>query len=241
MSMTQTTELKVAKTKTGKGMKDVRVTFTAINGTLEAQGKTMTFDSSKPGEANPALREALGAALGKSFVLVYDDGDRFREARELGAMASDANAVVGLGAIADAKAVAHLFRKSLEMGLPSIPVAPGDTWTADEVMAFPKAGDVHVDMLGKYETTETRDGRPHARIAFDGKLANVPNDKRPPGSIEIGEGSSMRGTLYFDLERRVVTAARYTTELKLGSMGESVPMTQRVTSEIVGVTDAAAQ
>ena len=235
MSMTQTTELRVQKEKSS-GNNRVEVKFVGITGTLTAQGKTMTFDSSKPGEANPALREALGAALQKPFVLVYDEDDRFREARELGGISSEPGSLTGIAALADSRAVANLFRKSLEMGLPSIPVSVGDTWTADETMTFPQAGDVHVDMTGKFESWEEQDGRKVARIVFDGKLANVNAAKAIPGSIGIGEGSSISGTLWFDVERKVVASGDYTSELRLTAMDEVVPMKQHVTSKMVSIS-----
>ena len=235
MNMTQTTEMRVSKDKASKGSKRVEVKFASIQGTLEAQGKTMTFDSNKPGEANPALEEALGAALKKPFVLLYDENDRFKEARELGGIASKPGTLTGLVALADARAVAQLFRKSLEMGLPSAAVSPGDTWIADEIMAFPQAGDIHVDMTGKFERWEEREGHRNARIAFDGKLANVASQKRVVGSIEIGEGSTISGVIYFDVERHVVSFGAYTSELKLTALGEVVPMTQRVTSKLISI------
>ncbi len=238
MSMTQTTEMRVTKDKTNKNHKRVEVTFANIQGSLEAQGKTMTFDSTKPGEANPALQEALGAALQKPFVLLYDENDRFKEARELGGIASEPGTLTGLVALADARAVAHLFRKSLEMGLPSVPVSPGDTWIADEIMNFPQAGDIHVDMTGKFISWEEREGRRNARISFDGKLANVASNKRAVGSIEISEGSTISGVIYFDVERHVVSFGAYASNLKLTAMGEVVPMTQRVTSKMISIEAA---
>jgi hypothetical protein len=237
MSMTQTTEMRVEKEKATSNNR-VEVTFTSITGSLTAQGKTMSFDSKKPGDATPALREALGAALQKPFVLVYDQNDRFREARELGALSSETGTLTGIAALADSRAVANLFRKSLEMGLPSIPVSPGDTWNADETMTFPQAGEVHVDMTVKFDKWEERNGRKVARLVFDGKLANVDAAKSVPGSISIGQGSTIAGTVWFDVERGMVDGGDYTSELRLSAMGEVVPMKQHVTSKLIQMQSA---
>ena len=237
MKITQITTLAVRKDQ-GSTNKLVDVRFSAVRGEMSSGQGIMKFDSSKPGEANPMLEKAIGRAVGKTFVLVYDEQDRFRESRELGGLASSPGAVTGLTALADSRDVANLFRKSLEVGLPPIAVSVGDTWTADETMTFPQAGDTHVEMNGKFEGIENRDGHPHAKIIFEGKLSSVTRKDKPVANIEIGEGSTMAGIIFFDLERPNTTLSSSTNHLKMMVAGQEMPFEQHITSQIVSVKDS---
>ncbi len=237
MNVTQTTTLAVKKDPASTD-RLVRATFTAVKGDIGAGKDTMKFDSAKPGESNPQLGQAIGRAVGKTFVLVYDEQDRYRDARDLGSMSSSPGSVTGLSALADSRDVVNLFRKSLEIGLPPIAVNVGDTWTADEMMTFPQAGDTHVEMNGKFEGIEERDGRKHAKISFEGKLSSVMRKDKPVANIEIGPGSTMSGVIYFDLTRRLTSLSTYNNHLKMIVSGLEVPFEQRITSKVVSVQDS---
>jgi hypothetical protein len=238
MRVVQITEMTVSKDKNSPD-RWVNVRFVSVKGEIAADGKTLTFDSSNPTEQNPMLMQAFGRAIGKSFTLVYDEQDRFRDIRDLSSLASESGAVTGLAAVADSRDVANLFRKSLDMGLPPVPVALGDTWSADETIAFPKAGEVRVRMNGKLEAIEEREGRKHAKIAFSGKFGNTADRSDKPASlVEITNDSSMAGILLFDLERRVVSFGAYTTSIKLQAPGQLIPFEQKVTSKITAIEDA---
>lgn len=237
MRVIQTTELRV-KQKKGSSDKLVDVRFTRVKGEIAASGKTLTFDSSNPSEQNPMLQEAFGRTVGKTFTLVYDGNDRFRSIANLTSMASEPGAVVGLSAVADSHDVASLFRKSMEMGLPPVPVALGDTWSADETINFPKAGEVRVQMSGRLQSIESREGRKHAKIAFEGKFGNTASrPDKPAALVEISNDSSMAGILFYDLERKTVSFGAYTTSIKLQAPGETLPFEQKVTSKLIDIED----
>ena len=237
MNVTQTTTLAVRKDPASTD-RLVRATFTAVKGDIGAGKDTMKFDSAKPGESNPKLGQAIGRAVGKTFVLVYDEQDRYREARDLGSMASSPGSVTGLSALADSRDVVNLFRKSLEIGLPPLAVNVGDTWTADEMMTFPQAGDTHVEMNGKFEGIEERDGRRQAKISFEGKLSSVMRKDKPVANIEIAPGSTMSGVIFFDLTRRLTSLSSYNNHLKMIVSGQEVPFEQRITSKVISVEDS---
>ncbi|MDB6117136.1 MAG: hypothetical protein JWO08_917, partial [Verrucomicrobiaceae bacterium] len=208
MDVIQTTTLGV-RTDPPSSNHLVQVTFTGVRGEISSGKDVMHYDSTKPDESNPKLGQAIGRAVGKSFVLVYDEQDRFRDSRDFSSMASAPGSVIGLSALADTRDVVNLFRKSLEIGLPPLAVSVGDTWTADETMNFPQAGDTHVAMNGKFEGIEDREGRKHAKISFEGKLSSVVKKDKPVANIEIAEGSTMSGVIFFDLERRVTSYSSY--------------------------------
>lgn len=232
MHVVQSTLMQVA-TGEKNNHRHVGVTFATVRGEIRAGGKTLTYDSSSPEIQNPALRQILGQAVGKKFTLVYDEQDRFVDTRDMSSLSSEPGTLSSLSAMADATSVAQLFRKSLEMGLPPLPVQVGDTWTLDETIPFPRAGEVRVAMNGKFAAVETFEGRPHAKIVFEGKFGNTaPRPGRPTALTEITGDSSMTGVFFFDLEQRIVTSASYTTKLKLQSPGLVIPLEQKVTSRM---------
>lgn len=231
IKVTQTTSMTVKKDAASTD-RLVTVKFVAVRGLMGSGDNVVTFDSNKPNIANPTLEKAMARAVGKTFTLVYDDQDRFRDVRDLGSMASDPGSVTGLSALADSRDVANLFRKSMEIGLPPLAVSVGDTWTADETMTFPKAGDTHVEMNGKFEAIEERDGHKHAKIVFEGKLSSVERKDKPVANVEIGPGSTMSGMVFFDLERRIPTLSTCTNRLMMIVAGQEMPFEQRITSRV---------
>jgi len=237
MRTVQTTEMQVrGEPKTDQKL--VKVTFKSVRGELVAQGKKLTYDSTQPGEADEMLGQMFGRALGKSFVLVYDGNDRYVDARGLGELANQAGAITSLSALADSRDVANLFRKSIEMGLPPVPVGPGDNWSTDETISFPQAGEVLVQMKGKLDAIVDREGRKHARILFEGKFGNSqPTIDRPIPMVEIAKDSSISGILFFDLEKKVVSFGAYTSKIQLQTPEMLVPFTQKVTSKMVAVDE----
>jgi len=237
MNVTQTTTMTVRKDP-GTNDRLVEVKFVSVRGQISANGQVIGFDSTKPGEANPKLQQAIGRAMGKTFVLVYDDQERYRDTRDYGSLAAAPGALTGLSALADSLNVAKLYRKSLEIGLPPLAVRLGDTWTTDETMTFPQAGETNVEMNGKFEAVVEREGRKHAKIAFEGKLRSVERIDKPANLIEIGKGSTIAGHIFYDLERQTATFGDYTTNLKMEVMGEELPFEQHITTKMVSIEDS---
>ena len=239
MTVTQTTTITAKKDPTpGSTNRLIEVRFAAIRGEMASGKQVMKYDSEKPDSSDALLGKAIGRAVGKTFVLVYDEHDRFREVRELGSLSAATGSVTGLSALADSRDVANLFRKSLEMGLPPLPVDIGATWTADETMTFPKAGDTHVEINGKFDAVEKRDGRQQAKISFEGKLGGVVKKDKPIEYINIGEGSTMAGVIYFDIEQGVPSSSSYTNRLKMIVDAREFPFEQKITTKMVSIEDS---
>lgn len=237
MRVTQNTDMVVSKDRISTNSL-VNVTITSVKGEVEADGKILPFDSAKPGEANPALQQMMGGSVGKTFTLVYDERDRFKDVRGLQSLATESGSLASLSSLASSNDVAHLFRKSLEMGLPPVPVSVGDTWTADETMAFPQAGEVRVQMHGKFDGYMNREGRKHAKIVFDGKFGSTAGRKdKPEALVEITSDSTIAGILLFDLERRVVSLGVYTSTIKLKTPEQTIPFEQKITSKLLSIED----
>lgn len=225
MQVVQTSEMVATLDATKQTRLDVLIAV--VRGKIEKEGKSETFDSTRKGEQSEVL-QSLGAAVGKKFTLVYDDNGRFRD---VSGLAAAPGSQLTLSGMAEARDVAILFRKSLEMGLPAVPVRIGDTWTADETMTFPQAGEVRVQMNGRLVGIEARDGRRHAKVAFRGTFGNTaPRAGKPVAMMEITNDSTMDGELVFDLERHFVSTASYTSSIKLIVPGQTIAFGQKVTS-----------
>jgi Family of unknown function (DUF6263) len=215
----------------------VDVLFSHVRGEQNGGGRSVTFDSATPAaDRDPILAATLGMAVGKTFTLVFDEQDRYRDVRGLSSMASDTATQPSMMSIAESKDVANLFRKSLEMGLPPVPVSVGDTWTADETIQFPSAGEVRVQLNGKLQSIEPRNGHQHAKVMFDGKMGNTaPREGKPVGMTEITSDSSLAGILLYDLEEKVVSYAAYTTSVRMQTPGGMVVFDQKISSKITSI------
>lgn len=237
LRVVQTTEIKTREEAASKNHL-LDVTFTSIKGQIQAGTQTASFDSSQATPSNPMLQKAFGRAVGKTFTLVYDAEDRFLDVRNLSSLATEQGSMTSLSAMADSKDVAILFRKSMEMALPTDPVPPGGTWTSEETLLFPRTGEVRVKIHGKFASLEDREGRKHAKITFEGTFRTPPaGADKPIALTEITSDSTIGGTLWFDLERQVVSAGDYTSKIKLSSGGELFPLEQRVTTKMISITD----
>jgi hypothetical protein len=223
--------------------KTVLVTFDSMLGEMEQDGRRFLFDSARPDESHPLLRSTFSAGVGRSFVLAYNDKDEFLEVRESAPPPSAGAPVPELLTIAESREMADLFRRSLELGLPKLPVAVGDRWTSDETMPFPKAGKMKVTLNCKFEEIVERETRQHAKVIFQGKLASdldepEPGDKfSPQGSTSVlmGEGSNMSGQVFFDLERKTVSVAVFLANLDLRINGNRLPVRQQVTTRLIAM------
>lgn len=221
MKVEQRTQLK-AENNTAKGTK-LKVQFLSCKATLSAEGKVLRYDSADQANSHPALVGSLGKAQGKSFTLLYDEKDRFKEARDLSTLAAEPGVAPGLQAVEESKNVANLFRKSLELGLPAVPVEVGSTWTADETLTLASIGEVHAAITGKLLKVEEQGGSKLAIIHFDGVLQSTKTGKASsPMAINLAPGSAMSGTLHFDLTQKLVSQFTGQTQLALQVGGRVV-------------------
>ncbi len=236
MTVVQGTELEV--TEADGGGKDVRVTFARIRGDMKGPNGEAKFDTDNPAASDPGLMETLGKSLGRAYVLKYDAKNRFVDSLDISAVDAGAKPTPSLSELADKRAGANLFRKSMEMGLPPGPVKEGDAWTADETVTFPKAGETHVKLSGKFASVEEIQGRKHARITFDGTLRSTDQTRGSlPAGFSISDKSKLSGVVFYDLERRVVSMSVSTTQLHLLVEDQMVEFEQKVTTRLNAVLD----
>lgn len=244
LRLQQTTRISVQKNT--QGQSEARVMIEHLLGEMTYEGKTHKFDSSNPVVSHPALQRILGGTAGRGFTLVYDDKGAFVDAKDTASMVNG-GAEPDLVSIADARQLATLYRRSLEMGLPKIPVRPGDKWISDEIVPFPQAGTVQVKLNAKFDGIVDREGRRQARIAFEGSMKNQ-RDKDSTGReldterpVTLGENSKVNGHVFFDLERKTISLAVFSATLQLRIEGKPMPVRQQVTTRLVSMQPAVAR
>ncbi len=232
MHIKQTTEVKVTESKAGE--REARVTFKALSGEVMLNGKKHLFDSTNMKDADPMIKASVGQSLGKSFVLVYSDDYQFVEVRDTGAMSPSELGNPSLAGIAEAKEVADLYRRSLEMGLPKTQVKAGDRWTSQETVKFPSAGTVNVLLRARLELVLEYEGRRHAKIVFDGEMRRS-DESAGSRAVTLGEGCKVAGQVLFDIDRGTVSASAFCADIRLEIQGKSIPVKQVVTTKLVNV------
>lgn len=230
MNVKQTTVIDVAARP--EGGKQARVTFKALSGDMLLKGKQQTFDSKDLSKADPMIQASVGQSVGKSFLLLYSDANDFIGVKDTSEMTPENLGNPILQDIAEAKEVAELYRRSLEMGLPKIAVKPGDRWTTEETLKFPSAGTVKVELRVKFESLLDYKEGPHAKLSFEGDMISDPNaeEGRP---VTLAKGSKTYGQILFDLERGTPTFAAFRADIKLDVQGRILPVRQQVTTKLV--------
>jgi len=238
LKLHQTTSISVQKT--AQGQTEARVMIESLLGEMNYEGKSYVFDSKNPGSSDPRLQQTLGAAAGKGFSLVYDDKDAFIDAKDTGSMVTG-GAEPDFTSIANARQLATLYRRSLEMGLPKIPVRPGDKWISDEIVPFPQAGTVQVKLNAKFDGIVDREGHRQAQIAFEGTMKSQ-RDKDSTGRdlstdrlVTLGDDSKVNGHVFFDLERKTISLAVFSATIQLKVEGKPMPVRQQVTTRLVSM------
>ena len=231
LKVSQTTRIEVAEA--GAEGKEARVTFAALAGEMQMQGKLYVFDSANMAAAHPLVRESLGKSVGTSFVLVYGKDDEFVRVRDTGTMVKAPDGNPSLSWIAEAQDVAELYRRSLEMGLPKMKVKPGDRWTSEETVKFPSAGLVKSELRARFDSVVEYRGRRHAKISFEGDLKGVGGETA--AGVALGAGSKTSGQVIFDLEGDTVSFAAFRAEIFLEVSGKRIPVRQQVTTKLVSV------
>lgn len=243
LRLRQSTRISVQKS--AQGQTEARVIIEQLVGEMSYEGKTHTFDSKSPATSHPALQQILGGTAGRGFTLVYDDKDAFLDTKDTASMVTGGTEP-DLVSIANARQLATLYRRSLEMGLPKIPVRPGDKWISDEIVPFPQAGTVQVKLNAKFDGIVDREGRRQAQIAFEGSMKNQ-RDKDSTGRdldterpVTLGDDSKVNGHVFFDLERKTISLAVFSATLQLKIEGKPMPVRQQVTTRLVSMKPTAA-
>jgi hypothetical protein len=232
MKVIQTTVIDVARHKSGE--KRAKVTFKSLTGEVMLQGKKHSFDSTDLSGADPMIKASVGQSVGKSFVLVYGPDDQFIEVRDASSMSASGDGIVALDQIAEARQVADLYRRSLEMGLPKMSVKAGDRWTAQESVDFPSAGIVNVELHAKMDAVVDYEGRQHAKITFEGEMKRA-EESVGTRTVTIGPGSKTFGQVLFDIERGTVSFGAFRADIKLEIGGKIVPVRQQVTTRLASL------
>lgn len=230
MKVKQTTVITV--TGDPEGSKEARVTFQSMAGNVVLEGKKHSFDSADLSGAHPMIQSSIGQSIGKSFILVYDKEDKFLTVKDTGAMTPSNLGTPSLEGLAEAKEVAELYRRSLEMGLPQIKVKPGDRWSSQQTVKFPSAGTVNVELRVKFDAILDYDSGPHAKISFEGEMKNDDNAIEAR-RVSIGKGSKTFGQILFDINRGTVSFGAFRADIILDVQGKSLPIRQQVTTKLV--------
>jgi hypothetical protein len=244
LRMHQTT--RITAQKSPQGQTEAKVLIEHLLGEMNYEGQSHLFDSNNTMASHPALRQILGSTAGKGFTLVYDEKGNFVDAKDTGSMVTG-GAEPDLTSIATARQLATLYRRSLEMGLPKIPVRPGDKWISDEIVPFPQAGTVQVKLNAKFDGVVDRDGRRQAQISFEGTMKSK-RDKDGTGReltterpVTLGDDSKVNGHVFFDLERRTISLAVFSATLQLKVEGKPMPVRQQVTTKLMSMRPTAVQ
>lgn len=234
---------RIAVQKSAQGQTEAKVTIEHLLGEMNYEGQSHLFDSNNPDASHPLLRQSFGSSAGKSFTLVYDDKDNFIDAKDTGSMVTGGTEP-DLSSIATARQLATLYRRSLEMGLPKIPVRPGDKWISDEVIPFAQAGTVQVKLNAKFDGVVDREGHQQAQIAFEGTMKSM-RDKDSTGRelqterpVTFGDDSKVNGHVFFDLDRRTISLAVFSATIQLKVEGKPMPVRQQVTTKLVSIKPA---
>ncbi len=237
LQVIQNTEIAVRPRGEG-GAKNLVVRFLTLRARLAAGGRTFLYDSEEPSESDPALRSMLADSSGREFTLVYSADDRFVELGAVDQPAARPGQVPSLLAVADARQVAELYRRSLEMALPRAEVAAGDKWISSEQVAFPQAGDMEVRMNCHYQENLDRGGRPHAKLTFQGRLSQDAA-RVAVGAITLGGDSTLAGQIFFDLERDAISLSMFLGSLVIVHEGQNLPVRHSVTTRLEDIVDSA--
>jgi hypothetical protein len=232
MKVKQTTVIRVTRAESGEKL--ARVTFQALTGEVMLQGQKQVFDSADLSKASPMIKASVGQSVGKSFILVYGPEDQFVDVRDSGTMAASADGIPALDSIAEAKNVADLYRRSLEMGLPKMSVKTGDRWTSQETVKFPSAGTINVELRAKLEAIVDYEGHRHAKISFEGDMKRADESVGTRG-VTLGAGSKTFGQVLFDLERDTVSFGAFSADIKLEISGKIIPVHQQVTTRLASL------
>lgn len=241
LQVIQNTDITVRPGKDA-GTKELKVRFVTLRARMAAEGKTFLYDSEEPSDSHAALRQMLADSSGTGFTLIYSEDDQFLKIGAVEQPAALPDTDPSLLQVADARQVAELYRRSLEMVLPRPEVAVGDKWTSIEQMTFPQAGDMDVRMNCHYLENLDRDSRRHAKITFQGRLGQAASaaggeDHR---TLKLGGDSTIAGHIFYDLDRRAVSLSMFLGSIVINHEGKNLPVRQSVTTRLEDIVEAPA-
>lgn len=223
-TMTQTIEIRV-QAEPSTGNKLANFSITNIKADMDMAGQKISYDSADPAKATPLLQQTFGGLLNKKFTMVFDKEDKYVETRGLEDLkANPLGQTTGM----DGRQLSETIRKSFEISLPKGPLAVGETWDIEETLDMQPLSMV-VKAKGKFDSVVEIDGRKHARLLVDGTFSTPSGSASP---LTVGEGSKFSGESLFDLERRVITSNKSTSDLKMQMQGQTIPMKQTVTNKM---------
>ncbi len=244
LQIIQTTEVRV-KPGDGPGVKELAVRFLDLRARLAVGEKVFHYASDEPSESDPALRQMLSDSTGFGFTLRYTMDDQFIELGAVEQTAARPDQEPSLLALADARQVADLYRRSLEMALPRPAVAVGDKWISVESMAFPQAGQMDVKMNCHFVEEVEREERRHAKVTYQGKIgqktpsaAPAPVSTPTQRAVSLAPESMISGQLFFDLERRVIALSVFLGSLVVDYEGTKLPVRQSVSTRLEDLSDS---
>ncbi len=234
----QTTNMTQTMTITVKAEGDLRLAVVKIAGIkalMNMMGQVMTYDSADPAKSQPMLQQAFGAIVGKEFTLAYDKDDQITEVRGMDSLA--VTPVTGAKG-PEPKQFVDAFRKSQELGMPKVPVAPGETWAFDETLEMAPLGTMHIMGTGKFDSIVDYEGRKHAKLLIEGSFIHPAAAAGAAAPMfQFGEGSSINIETIFDIERRVSISSAVNSELKIVVGGKEIPVSQKVTTKLIKLED----
>lgn len=233
-SITQTLTITVA-TDGDSDRKIAAVRVQSLKGTMDLMGQTVTYDSANPAQSPPFLQQAFGSLAGKSFSLVYDQGDNYLETR---VVEPHVPTPLGSGKNITGQQLSDAFRKSQEIPLPRDPVSVGDTWRYQDKFEMPPVGTIDIEVSGKFDAIVEEGGHRQARLLIEGSFQFPQNE----GSvITLGSGSKFTGELLFDLDRKVITSSQTTSTLQVLIEGKEAPLSQVLKTRLTSIADAPAR
>jgi hypothetical protein len=175
-------------------------------------GQKISFDSSKPEQANDplGLSKTIGGVAGKELLVLLGENDEITGIenydefiKQLGASPAPG---MDMSKMFSKEAVTQMMKGAGLQAMPGHPVMPGDSWPFSTTVELPQLG--KVSMTGTYtlKGLGDHDGIQCAEVIADGKISMDLSgaDAPKPGASGLAalgmkvEGGSLKGTIWFD-------------------------------------------
>jgi len=219
------------ETPNASGQKTVHFSVDHLQARVRSAVQDIQYDSANPAQSPPFYQQVFGAVANRALVILYNKDDQFQNVQS-----PEAAATPPLGALKGLSnaQLAELFRKSFELGLPSNPVGPGDTWAfSDQIDMGPVAGAVQCKITATFDSTSEHDGAQYAKILLNGQLTSSMGDNQTtPPPVKVLEGSTLKGELTYDLTHHVIVGMDRTSELKLSVENKEASVSEKEQTKI---------